>query len=501
MQVKMDFIISSEVRKTFFRDLGLLLHVPAFLVIPSLLVILYFEEYFALPSFLGMAFLSLAAGQILYRVFKNSRKSQPRITLIMVALAWFIIPLFGSIPFYFIGSMETGLVGNATNLSDFPSAFFESMSGFTSTGLSMLDHPETIPHSLQWLRSLSEWLGGMGIILLVVGFFNFSSEMNTLYQAEAMNWTIGDSKLEETIHRIWQIYLALTIVAIIAFYSAGMPGWEAINHGLTGISTGGFTMTPDSFISYNPSIKWVGIIVMIIAALSFQIHYLFFIKRDFRRIIRLSEFKVFSAIIIVLMVVVHILNPSEDVVNNVFQTASALGTCGFNSVETANMPLSILFLFVVAMTFGGNATSTTGGLKTRRIIWVFKGIVKNLPDSGKKEENKSSVYLNGKEIKDKVARKQIKSAANLFVLWTTSLIVGSFLIILSEGDKYLLHQILFDVSSALNNVGLSAGVNENEMTGFSKIVFICLMWIGRLEIFSCIVLIYSFFISGHFNKN
>jgi trk system potassium uptake protein TrkH len=419
----------------------------------------------------------------------------------MVALAWFIIPLFGSIPFYFIGSMETGLVGNATNLSDFPSAFFESMSGFTSTGLSMLDHPETIPHSLQWLRSLSEWLGGMGIILLVVGFFNFSSEMNTLYQAEAMNWTIGDSKLEKTIHKIWQIYLALTIVAIIAFYSAGMTGWEAINHGLTGISTGGFTMTPDSFISYNPSIKWVGIIVMIIAALSFQIHYLFFIKRDFRRIIRLSEFKVFSAIIIVLMVVVHILNPSEDVVNNVFQTASALGTCGFNSVETPNMPLSILFLFVVAMTFGGNATSTTGGLKTRRIIWVFKGIVKNLRDSGKKDENKSSVYLNGKEIKDNVARKQIKSAANLFVLWTTSLVVGSFLIILSEGDKYLLHQILFDVSSALNNVGLSAGVNGNEMTGFSKIVFICLMWIGRLEIFACIVLIYSFFISGHFNKN
>lgn len=489
----MNFHLASEVKRSFFRDLGLLLHVPAFLLIPTLFVIFYFDEYFALPSFLGMGALSLLVGQVLYRVFRDSQKSLPRPTLIMVALAWFIIPLFGSIPFYFIGSLDPSLVGDATNFSDFPSALFESMSGLTSTGLSMLDHPQTIPYSLQWWRSISEWLGGIGIILLVVGFFNFSSKMNTLYQAEAMNWTIGDGKIQKTSQKIWLIYIMLTIVTVFSFSLVGMPLWEAINHGLTGVSTGGFTITPDSFISYNSSIKVVATIIMIIAAISFQVHYLILFKRDWERVFRLSEFHLFSGMLIILMVLVIILNPETSPVDNVFQTASALGTCGFNSVETPNMPVPVLLLFTLAMNMGGNATSTTGGLKTRRILWILKGLMKSIRDAGKEDENKSSVFLNRKEIKDEQAREQIINASTILVLWIGALVLGSFLIILSEGDRYSFYQIFFDVSSALNNVGLSAGVNGNDMSGFSKGVFIVLMWIGRLEIFACIILIYTFF--------
>lgn len=488
----MNFHISSEIKKSFFRDLGLLLHVPALLLIPTLIVIFYFEEYFALPSFLGMGILSLLVGQVLYRVFRNSSKSLSRPTLMMVALAWFIIPLFGSIPFYFIGTLDPSLVGNATNFSNFASAFFESMSGLTSTGLSMLENPANIPHSLQWWRSLSEWLGGIGIILLVVGFFDFSSKMNTLYQAEAMNWTIEDGEIKKTIQKIWFIYSILTIVTVAFFYLFGMPLWEAINHGLTGVSTGGFTITADSFISYNFSIKIVAIIIMIVAAISFQAHYLILFKRDIKRLLRLSEFKLFLGFLIILMALSIILNPEMAAVDNIFQTASALGTCGFNSVETPNMPVPVLLLLVMAMNLGGNATSTTGGLKTRRILWIFKGLMKSVRDAGKEDENKSPVFLNGKEMKDEVAREQIMNASTILILWICSLALGTFLIILTEGHRNSYYQILFDVSSALNNVGLSAGVNGNEMSVFSKGVFIVLMWIGRLEIFACIILIYTF---------
>lgn len=488
----MKFHLSSEVIKSFFRDLGLLLHVPALLLIPTLGVIFYFKEYFALPSFLGMGALSLLVGQLLYRAFKNSNKSLPRPTLIMVALAWFIIPLFSSIPFYFIGSLDSSLVGDATKLSDFPSAFFESMSGLTSTGLSMLDNPQTIPHSLQWWRSLSEWLGGIGIILLVVGFFDFSSKMNTLYQAEAMNWTLEDGGTEKTIQKIWLIYLLLTIVTIVSFYVFGMPLWEAINHGLTGVSTGGFTITPNSFISYNPSLKIVAITVMIIAAISFQVHYFLLFKWEFKKVLRLSEFKLFSLLLIILIFLVLILNPEMRTIDNVFQTASAFGTCGFNSVKTPTMPVPVLLLLVIAMNFGGNATSTTGGLKTRRILWILKGLIKSVRDAGREDENKSSVFINGKELRDEEAREQIMGASLIFMLWIGALAIGSFLITLTEGDRYSFYQIFFDVSSALNNVGLSAGVNGDEMSSFSKGVFIVLMWIGRLEIFACIILIYTF---------
>lgn len=493
MQFSLKLGITSEVKKTFLRDLGLLLHAPAFLVLPTLIIIFYFEEYYALPSFLAMAGLSIVVGQVLYQLFKNSSKSLRRPTLIMVALAWFIIPVFGSIPFYFIGSMDATLVGNATNLSDIPSAIFESMSGFTSTGLSMLDRPDTIPHSLQWWRSLSEWIGGIGIILLVLEFFSFSSKMNSLYQAEAMNWTLGDGKMEETVKKIWWIYLGLTITAIIAFYIAGMPGWEAINHGLTGVSTGGFSITKNSFTDYNHAIKWIAILFMTLGALSFQVHYLFFFKRKIAKISRLSEAKIFVVLLVGLVILVQLLNPGQNFVDNVFQSASALGTCGFNSVETAKMPISVLFLFVIAMCIGGNATSTTGGLKTRRIVWLAKGLLKSVKDSGKvKEEDKTSITINKKEIKDKEAKEQIKNAAYIFILWISALMVGSFLILLGEDQKFSFLNVLFDTASALSNVGLSTGVNGNDLSGFSKSVYIILMWLGRLEIFACIILIYTF---------
>jgi trk system potassium uptake protein len=488
----MNFHIS-DVKKSFFRDLGILLHVPAFLLLPTLIVIFYFGETFALPSFIGMGLVSLLAGQLLYRRYKKYDKSLPRQTLIMVALAWFLVPLLGSIPFYLIGNLDPALVGDATRFSKFPSAFFESMSGLTSTGLSMLEHPETIPHSLQWWRSINEWLGGLGIILLVVGFFDFSSKTNSLYQAEAMNWTLGEGKLEQTIHKIWMIYLILTLVTIAVFFFLGMPLWEAINHGLTAISTGGFTITPDSFISYAPSIKIFAAVIMVVAAISFQVHYLLFLKRELRSVFKLSEFKLFLGILVLMMILTAVINPGTTIIDNVFQTASAFGTCGFNSVETPQMPVPVLFLFIVAMNLGGNATSTTGGLKTRRLLWMLKGISKSIKDAGKQEEDKSSIIINGKEIKDEEAIEQIRNAATIIIIWITALTLGTFLILLSEGEGHSFYQVVFDVSSALNNVGLSAGVNGDEMNSFSKFVFIVLMWIGRLEIFACLILIYSFF--------
>lgn len=483
----------SESSKTFFRDLGLLLHIPAYLTIPSLIVIFYFKEYYALPSFLGMGALSLVIGQLLYRTFQDSKESKSRFTLLLVALSWVLIPLLGSIPFYGISLVSEQDIGQAVVFSNPASAIFESMSGFTSTGLSMLDQPDTIPRSLQWWRSLSEWLGGIGVIILAVGVFDFSSRNDMLYEAEAMSWTIEEGELSDTIKKIWIIYVGLTILTIAAFYFSGMAIWEAVNHGLTGISTGGFSINHDSFISYNSTIKWVAIAVMTIGAFSFQVHYLFFFKGAFKKIIRLSEAKLFTVILIGLGILVNLLHPTEDVVDNVFQTSSALGTCGFNSVETGEMPVPILFLFIVAMTLGGNASSTTGGLKTRRIIWIFKGIFKSVRETGKEDNDEKDyyVYYNENKIKEKKAKEQIKNAANIVVLWISAMSIGGFLILLTEGDTYSFHQILFDVSSALNNVGLSAGVTGNGMADSSKTVFIILMWIGRLEIFACMVLLYS----------
>lgn len=483
----------SEPIKTFLRDLGLLLHIPAVLFIPTLFVIIHFEEYFALPGFLIMAMVSLFFGQLLYRSFKNNEKEKRKYSLAMVSLSWLIIPLLGAIPFYGISVSASEVIGEAEKFSDGTSAIFESMSGFTSTGLSMLDKPETIPHCLQWWRSVSEWLGGIGVIILAISVFDISTKANILYEAEAMNWIIDDSGLKKTIRAIWIIYILYTIGSILLFYLAGMPGWEAINHGLTAVCTGGFTIIGDSYISYNHYIKWIAIFIMFIGSLSFQIHYLLLFKRNFKKVVKLTELKVYGVILILIFLIINLLNSGEDFTDNIFQATSALGTCGFNSVETPSLPVPVIFLLSLAMIMGGNSSSTTGGLKTRKLVWIFKGIIKSFRNIWTREGSKTDHYLtfNEEEVKEEEAKEQILNSAYIFILWFTAITMGVLLTLIIEGDNYSMYQIFFDVSSALNNVGLSAGVTGYDMNRFTKWIFIVLMWIGRVEIYGCLLLIFS----------
>lgn len=485
--------MSTEHIKTFLRDLGLLVHVPAILFIPTFIVIVYFQEWYALPSFLVMAIVSLVLGQLLYASFKNNKKSFAPLSLPLVAVSWFLIPLLGSIPFYGVGLLEGANIGDAYKFADFGSAFFEAMSGFTSTGLSMLDKPHTLPHCLQWWRSISEWLGGIGVILLAAVLLDLNSENEALYEAEAMSWTIPDQNVNKTIKRIWSIYLGFTLLSIASFFIAGMSGWESVNHGLTAVCTGGFTITDDSFISYNPSIKIIAIIIMVMGALSFRIHYLMIFKKRIKTLMQLTEIKVFALAFLFFLILIILIDPSEAIIDIIFQVSSALGTCGFNSVHTQQLYVPVLFLLNIAMIIGGNSSSTTGGVKNNRIAWFFKGI-KGLIDSfiiGPGVENRKKYYFNGIEVALEEAKEKIINSTFLIILWVLAIVVGVIISYIAEGDRYELHQILFDVSSAISNVGLSAGFTGHDMNVFSKWIFIFLMWLGRLEIYAVIFLLIS----------
>lgn len=488
--------------KTFLRDLGLLLHVPAILFVPLFVVIFVYKEWFALPSFLIMAIVSFLIGQILYQGFKKSHKSYEPLSLPLVALSWFLIPLIGTIPYVGVSIVEGVEIGEAIRFTDFSTAFFEAMSGFTSTGLSMLDNPGTIPRSLQFWRSLSEWIGGLGVIFLAVVLFELNSETKALYEAEAMSWTIPEKNVRKTMISIWSIYLIFTILAIFAFYFAGMPLWEAINHGLTAVCTGGFTITSDSFISYNSSIKIIAIVIMLIGALSFRIHYLLVFKRNIISIIKLTEMKFFALAFIVFLVIAFFFKTSTAEIDVLFQVASALGTCGFNSVETPNMMLAFIFLLNIAMIMGGNSSSTTGGVKSNRIIWILKGMKNTIisyirrPVKGEKY-----YYFNGEKIEEDEGNEKIANSSFIIILWIFAICIGVIIVYLVEGEKHALHQTLFDVTSALGNVGLSAGYSGFEMNVISKWVFIILMWIGRLEIFAVIMLLFAPFLFKSIKKD
>jgi trk system potassium uptake protein len=485
--------------KALLRDLGLLLHVPAVLTLPTLCIIFIFGEWMVLPAFLIMTALSLASGQVLYRLYKPYKRTGPGSSMVLVSLSWLLIPLLGAIPFAGTAYLAPHLQGDTSVFLNLHSAIFESMSGFTGTGLTMVNNPSTLPYSLQWWRSLSEWLGGIGIIFLALEVLDINHDTNSMYEAETMNWTLKNGNTIKTINKIWLIYAVYTICSILAFLAAGMPFWESLNHGLTGISTGGFSVNSDSFISYSSTIKIVAIIIMLVGAFSFKIHYYLLSGKPIQLTLNNTQLRYFVVTFIVLCSTLLIINQNAAWVDTIFQAASALGTCGFNSVEISGWYMPVIFLLNIAMVLGGNGSSTTGGIKTSRLAWIIKGIKWRVDSAMSKESSRSEapVLYNGEQVGSEQIKAYVIKAGLLVFIWIALLVAGTLAMAIMVGDQYSLHALMFDVSSALSNVGLSAGVSGHQMPTAAKWLFVFLMWAGRLEIFAVMVLFTTPFYTSH----
>lgn len=485
----------NESTRAFLKDLGAFLQLPAILCIPTFIVIVVFKEWYALTPFAILAAISFGIGQLLYRTFYKNEETTPGSSYALVSLIWFLLPLLGVIPFYGVEVLIPETNPQIAIFTDFHNAFFESMSGFTGTGLSVLDDPGKIPHSLQWWRSISEWIGGLGIIFLAVAILDTAHMNKNLYQSEAMGWMRKDKDMKSVIMKIWWIYISYTILSVLLFYISGMPFWEALNHGFTGISTGGFSVTKDSFVSYSENIKWVAVIVMLIGSFSFKIHVLAF-ERNFKKLFQQTQLRYFIATFILILGLLFVVAGTTDTVDVFFQAASALGTCGFNSVDLTTWTSLLLFPLSIAMFMGGNSSSTTGGLKTRRLAWLFKTMKENIRQSVTPDDEKYEfkIKYNHKEFKGEEAFTNVRLAAILLFVWIVTLTTGTFLLTyLLPGSRHSFHEIFFDINSALNNVGLSSGVTSHQLPTQAKWVLSIVMWIGRLEIMGVIVM-FAFFI-------
>lgn len=390
--------------------------------------------------------------------------------------------MLGIIPFYFIGIQ--GINAETSTYGDFHSAFFESMSGFTGTGLTMVKSPAEIPYVLQWWRSLTEWTGGLGMVYLAISFLHTSHRSERLYRSEAVSWIIDKGDVQKTVKKTWLIYLLYTGISIIVFAIAGMSTWEAINHGLVGISTGGFSVRNDSFVSYPDTIKAVAIPVMIAGALSFKIHYILIVRRDWKLLLRQTEFRWFLALFVCLSIALLLLNHAASPVDNLFQAASSLGTCGFNSAEIAKWPVPVLTLLLIPMLLGGNGSSTTGGIKTSRLIWLVRAIRHMVL----RKSGEHHYKLNGEVVEEGEAKELQRSASNLFFLYIIAWAAGTIVVLFLSNGDYTLYEVAFEVNSALNNVGLSAGMSTAANAPVVKWVFVVIMWIGRLEIQAVLIL-------------
>jgi trk system potassium uptake protein TrkH len=483
-------------RQIVLRDLGLFLHVPGLMALVSVGVSVLWGEYYGIVPFFVTAIASFVAGQILYRFCRGGGESRLRHAMITAALGWGIIPLFGAIPFLMI----------ALHFGDLPdpdpttlvfinpwNALFESFSGLTSTGLSMALNPSQLPHSLQWWRSFTEWIGGVGVIVLVLSLLEPSEDSYQLYYAEAREKTIALT-VQATVRRIWWIYLLYTLAGVMLLRLLGMPWWDALNHGLTGISTGGFSVRDQSIGAYSPLIQSGVIMLMIAGAISFIVHDRLLHQRRFSILWEESQLRAFWVLLVmgtgILLLVNYALDQSWLWLDSLFQWSSALGTCGFNTTDLQQWTPRAKLLLTFAMVIGGTAGSTVGGLKIRRLVFLWKGFLWRFQQLLLKPHQLMRFKLDGRVIAEAEANSRIETAAILAVTWIALLTLGVFILLGFVSSSYTLSDVLFEVASALGSVGLSTGITHPDLAWEGKLTLILLMWMGRLEIIPVLLLIY-----------
>ena len=481
--------------KTVLRDVGLFLHVPAIMALISLPVCLLAKETYALIPFVTCAIASLTIGQILYRLNRSKSSSRIPYAMITAALGWLLLPLFGAIPILMTAHAPDLAPDFSTTMLQFKdpwNAVFESFSGFTSTGLSMATDYSEIPHTIQWWRSLMEWVGGVGIIVLVISILEPSTQPEQLYNAEGRSQRIGLT-LTQTVKRIWWIYLIYTVGSILLFRIVGMGWWAALNHGMTGIATGGFSVTDNSIGDYSIGVKLAVMVVMTLGAISFSVHYQFLRYGKFSAFWSDEQhqalwFLLFGGALL-LLGLDSLSAQNISFIDAIFQWSSALGTCGFGTTSVGSWDNGEKLLMTVAMLIGGAAGSTAGGIKISRFVIVVKAVIWRFRRIALLPHEMMRYKLDGKIIKESEANQRVEAAAVLFILWLGIVLLGIFILQYTKLPTNSLVDVLFEAASATSGVGISSGVTHPDLPKLGKFTLMCLMWMGRLEIISALLLL------------
>jgi trk system potassium uptake protein TrkH len=500
---------------TIGRDAGRILRVLSGMMFVSVAVAALWQEFYAIPALLVGGVLEFGAGTALARGFADADEPGKLHGMMIAAVSWAGAGVFGMVPFLLIAwtvasyptLVPTGVdTATLAAFRDPLNALFESLSGYTGTGLTMTDRENVLPHTLQWWRSFTEWVGGVGVIVLTTAILaRPGSGSLTLYESEARSEKIHPS-IVSTVQTIWWIFLLFTFLSIVLLWLVGMPLWDAVNHGMTGLSTGGFSITDASIATYDsPIIDFALFPIMILGSIAFPIHYLV-LRGDLRNFYTDPQTRwllgYFAAGIAGLTALLALggtyETPFEAFRYGGFQFLSAATCTGFQTAGTLGTDWSALAQLTVTlgMFVGGAAGSTVGGIKMIRAITLTRGTVYRVkgvfyPDAAIRRFRLGDRTLTNGEI-----AQEFEEAAIIAFLWVVFLAVGVvvLLLVLPTGpDGYTLENVLFEVASAQGNVGLSAGITGPDMPTAGKVVFLFNMWIGRLEIIPVLVLLRAAF--------
>ena len=467
------------------RITGTLLTLFSFSFLLPAAVALFFAET-TLTTFLSAFAITLISGLVLWLPLRGKRELRGGDGFLVTALFYLGLGMFGAIPFW---------LGDALQLS-FTDAVFESISGLTTTGATTIVGLDQLPKSLLIYRQMLQWMGGMGIIVLAVAIYPMLGIGGMqLYRTESAG-PMKDNKLTpritETAKALWYLYIGLTAACALAYWYAGMSGFDAIAHSFSTVSIGGFS-THDSSMGYFDSgaIETVAIIFMTLSGINFALHFLVWRRRNPLHYFQDVEVRVYLFVLaLVATIVCAILwwhpGSSDDALRDgIFQAVSITTTTGFTTSNFAAWPSVAPILLLFAAFAGGCAGSTAGGIKMIRVLMIYlQGM----------REVKRLIHPNGvftiKLGRESVPDRRVDAVWSFFSVYVFFFLLSvCTLMIMSDMDFITAFSA---VGACLNNLGPGLGdvaVNYNSITADVKWVLMFNMVLGRLEIFTLLVLL------------
>ena len=463
----------------------LLIFEAAFLLVPIITAVVYHEQT-ALFAFVATLVLCLVCGITAVSVMRpKSKQLFARDGFLIASASWLLMGLFGALPFVFSGAIP-----------NYIDALFEIVSGFTTTGASILSEVESLPKAILMWRSFSHWVGGMGVLVFIMVFLPLSGGQNMhIMKAESPGPSVSKlvPRVKDTAFILYAIYVVMTIAQFVALLIAGNTVFDSINLAFATAGTGGFGFRNDSLASFPAATQIIVAVFMILFSINFN-SYFFILRRNFKDAFN-TEVKVFLGIVIAATTIIALninlanIEGAESLGDafrhSLFTVSSLISTSGFSTLDFDLWPELSKMILVLIMFTGGCAGATCGGIKLSRIILMFKGMTREL-----------SQLIHPKQIKKitldsrPVDREVVRSVNAYIICYVAVFFVSMFLLSL---NNHGFTTNFTAVSATINNIGPGLDLvgptqNFGFFSPFSKLVLIFDMLAGRLELFPVLVL-------------
>lgn len=469
-----------------YKVVGALLFIEAFLMAVCLGVSIYYGEDDIFAFSISMV-LTLLAGVTLRYIGRNGNNTlSRREAFLVVSLTWIVFSLFGTLPFLISGY-----------LTSFTDAFFETMSGFTTTGATIIDDVEALPHAILFWRSLTQWLGGLGIVFFTIAFLpSMTGGSIRVFAAEATGPIRSKlhPRLSTSARWIWTVYTLLTVACVVSYYAAGMNGFDSVNYAMSTTATGGFSthnMSAEFF--HSPAIEYICTLYCFLSGVNFVLFYAAFVKGKWKQLFTSSEFRLYAGLTMAFTLFIMFeltVRRSYDLEyafrSSLFTVVSFITTTGLFNDNAGTWPHVTWIVLAACMFIGGMSGSTSGGIKCIRSVMVMK-IIKNEFRQLMHPNAVLPLNVDGNNVSS-----QKRTSLMAFIsIYLVLFILAAFILTVAGIDSTNAVTIIL---SCLGNVGPTLGLeigptmSWSELPVFVKWICSFYMLLGRLEIFSVLVI-------------